>query len=200
MQVYVPVYFDIKFRNSCTFGSIHFFNIIKYSRQALPAKYFPIIKNTLTNNFFFAHSENLLLAMIFDENAEIRCNGLKKILHLRQTGDQAFGKVRDYKAPVINFDCENYQELINWEINITEPPCTLSVPYEELKILTESNETYEDDIKHISCHIQSTERHIQFVSQTSTLAATKESREGIIAAKIASRKKRPKFDSKKDFV
>lgn len=199
IQVYVPVYFDIKYRNSCKFGSIHFFNIIKFSRQALPSNYFSIIKNTLRNNFFFAHSENLLLAMLFDENPEMRRNGFEKILHLRNTSEQEYGIVRDYKAPIINFDCENYQELIDWEVNITEPPLTRSIPYEELKVFAECNKMLDDDIINISCHIQATERHIQVVSQASSAAATKARREGIIAAKITSRKKRPKFDSKKDF-
>lgn len=58
----------------------------------------------------------------------------------------------------------------------------------------------EDDIIDIPCHIQATdERHIQIVSKVSTAAATKERREGIIAVKISSYKKRPKFDSKQDF-
>ena len=33
---------------------------------------FNIVKNSLNRNSFFAHSENVLLAMLADENADIR--------------------------------------------------------------------------------------------------------------------------------
>ena len=39
---------------------------------------FNIVKNSLNRNSFFAHSENVLLAMLADENADIRMKAVVK--------------------------------------------------------------------------------------------------------------------------
>ena len=41
---------------------------------------FNIVKNSLNRNSFFAHSENVLLAMLADENTDIRMKAVVKIL------------------------------------------------------------------------------------------------------------------------
>lgn len=69
-----------------------------------------------------------------------------------------------------------------------------------INLLDSGSKIDDYDIINIPCHIQSTERHIQIVSQVAQAVAMKKHREGIIAAKILSRKLRPKFDTKKDFI
>ena len=39
---------------------------------------FNIVKNSLNRNSFFAHSENVLLAMLADENTDIRMKAVVK--------------------------------------------------------------------------------------------------------------------------
>lgn len=126
MQVYVPTFFNIKFHKSCTYGSIHFFNLIKLSRN-LPSKHFAIIKQVCNNNSYFAHSENvLLLSMIFDNDPAIRRIGYTKIIHSRENSTQSLNSLRGYCNPKINFDCEKYIDLISWDTFFTEPPFTRS--------------------------------------------------------------------------
>lgn len=57
-----------------------------------------------------------------------------------------------------------------------------------------------DNIRDIECHNQGCERHIRVVSSVATSRGTHERREGMIEATLESRAKRPKFESKKDFV
>lgn len=200
IHVYVPMYFGIKVKSSCINGSIHFFNVIKFSRY-LSAAQFAIVSQVCKNNSYFAHSENLILAMIFDENPSIRRMGYNKIIHSRNESGEEFGIVRNYIAPRIMFEAENFYDLIDWSMPYTEPPFTCSKSYDNIKHLAETCDIIENSmIEHVACHIQSTERHVQIVSQVSTAVAYKTRREGMIHAKLASHEKRPKFESKKDFV
>lgn len=198
MRVYVPTYFNVKYKPSCTHGSIHFFNVIKYS-EYLPPRYLNIVKQVWKDNSYFANSENILLAMIFDANPTIRQMGYKKILKSRDESDQEFGVVREYLIPRILYDCENYYELIDWDLGFTEPPFTLSKSYDEIRMLYECSGIITDNITEIPCHTQATERHIKAVTQVSTSVASQERREGMVLSAIASRQKRQKFDSKQDF-
>lgn len=199
MFVYVPMYFEIKFFNSCTYGSKHFFNIIQYSKCLEPFM-FEVVKRVCEHNFFFAHSENLLLCMIFDEDPTTRQIAFKRILQIRKTTDYC-ETVREYRAPLINFDAEKYYELIDWDFYSSEPPYTRNMPNEIIEDLVKScAPIIDNEIKKTPCHIQQTERHIKIVSEVAQSAATKERREGIIATKILARKRRVGNDSVQDYV
>ena len=61
--VYAKVWFTIKNNPLCTDGTKNLFSIIKSIRD-YDINMFNIVKNSLNRNRFFAHSENVLLAMI----------------------------------------------------------------------------------------------------------------------------------------
>lgn len=103
MQVYVPMYFNVKSRNSSVFGSVHLFNFITYTRS-LTSHLLPIVQKVIQNNSYFAHPENLILAMLFDERQDIRKLGCEKILLARGNGDES-AAIREYIHPTINFQC-----------------------------------------------------------------------------------------------
>lgn len=199
MHVYVPMYFGLKYRPSCTQGSIHFFNLIKYS-EILPA-YSEVVKKCCERNSYFAHSENVLLAMIFDNDPEIRRMGFRKILESRDSNlDTEYGQVRDYIAPTIKLNCNYYYEMIDWDFPYTEPPFTLTWSYEEIKLLEETGGTIENDVVNIPCHIQETERHIKIVTEASKAVGTQQRRTGVVLTTMKSREKRPKTETKSDMV
>lgn len=201
MKVYVPMYFQIKHKHSCIHMSKHFFNILKYSSY-LPSHYFKVVRSVCETNFYAAHPENLLLGMIFDDDACVRKIGYNKILECRKNACDS-DKIREYIAPTMIFNTNTicYYELIDWTSeHITEPPFTMRISSHEIHMLSQTGEKINDcEILLIPNHIQATERHIKIVSEVTRAAATKERREGIISAKIISRRKRPKFESKKDF-
>lgn len=201
MRVYIPAYFNIKHRYSCTSGSIHFFNVIEDSRY-LPSHLFEVVQNTCTNNPYFAHSENVLLAMIYDAKPEIRKLGYEKILYSRQTDEpmeQVSDNVRSYLHPDILFDCENYYEMIDWSLDYTEPPFTRNISYEELTTLAQNGEVITSEFRKVPCHSQANERHVKLVTEVASRYTTHQRREGAIAATLEGREKREKFDSKKIF-
>lgn len=196
MRVYVPMYFNIKYKSSAVYGSVHFSKFIIYS-QYLPKDLLPLIQNVFKNNSYFAHPENIILSMLFDERPNVRRLGCEKILNARESGDE-IEKVREYQRPVINFECNDYIDMIDWNKvdNLTEPPFTRNWSYDDIMNYKTSNCIAED--LNIPCHIQATERHVKVVTETS-LAVSAPRREGVIITKIQSRKERPNTDSKKDF-
>ena len=80
--VYAKEWFTIKNNPLCTDGTKNLFSIIKSIRD-YDINMFNIVKNSLNRNSFFAHSENVLLAMLADENADIRMKVVVKILQAR---------------------------------------------------------------------------------------------------------------------
>lgn len=95
------------------------------------------------------------------EDPDIRKLGYEEILLPRdtyETIDLDSENVRLYKHPQIQFHCENYYEMVDWNSPFTEPPFTRNISYGKLIELVES------------------------------------------AVILDERDKRPKFDSKKDFV
>lgn len=195
-QVYVPMHFNIRHRSSCAYGSVHFFNLIKATRY-LEQKYRNAIDETCKNNPYFAHPENIQLAMIFDENVDIRKMGYAKILQARRHElDFEFGEVREYEPQrAINFNCQHYYDLIDWEkIKFTEPPFTLNMAYDDIEKLLETGDVIQDDFTNVPCHTQATERGVKATSEMATVAATHEGREGAMAAAQASRAKKLRFD------
>lgn len=143
MKVYVPTYFNIKFDKSCTRGSIHFFNLIKYSNYLTP-KYREVMLNVCRNNFYFAHPENILLAMIFDDDVNTRKMAYEIILKCRATHIEN-EMVREYVAPKFNFDeihSKKYFDIIDWNFKTTESPFTRKITLEQIRHLYQTGENH----------------------------------------------------------
>ena len=175
--------------------------MINYSNY-LPNNLKKEVRNTCISNPYFAHPENILLAMLFDTRQYVREMAFERILAIRSEGEDGdYGSVRPFEVANINFDADEYYNLFRWEYPYTEPPFTRTTfTYDELVELKDSNAFIIDDIKQIQCHIQGTERHVKLVTEASRSTSTHERRESVMLATLESREKRPKFDSKKDFV
>lgn len=52
----------------------------------------------------------------------------------------------------------------------------------------------------LPCHTQAVERSVKIVTEAAISACDKKTRDGMIHAKLASRKVMPKFDSRRDFL
>lgn len=141
--------------------------------------------------------------MISDNDPDIRKRGYETILRSREI-DAPMGldsaNVRLYEHPQILFDCEEYYEMIDWNEPFTEPPFTRNISYEELTALAENGEIITEEIREVPCHSQATERHVKLVTEVSSRFTTHKRREGAAAVTIQGREKRPKFDSKQNFV
>lgn len=158
MSVYVPAWFRIKEKPKCTSGSLHFFNILENSRK-LDTDVFDVAFETLSRNAFFAHSENLLLAMIADDDQAVRQRAYEIIINCRKRSVEG---VRKFETPKINEDCRSYTELIDWSCDIHEPPFTRNLPLDVLEIHMNSEQIVE--VPDFECHSQRTEHCVQAMS------------------------------------
>ncbi|GLV46148.1 hypothetical protein CBL_02864 [Carabus blaptoides fortunei] len=194
-KVYVPTWFDIKVQSLCKYGPLHLFNIIKRSRY-LSHDLRTIVNKTIQTNGCFAHSKNLLLAMLGDTRLHIRKLALRHILKCRS---QKSATLRKFKLPKINFNATDYIELIEWHTtNITEPPITKKFSDHLLKTIVGSVPE-EIEILKCPCHSQAVERDVKLVTEASTLVCGAEARDGFIRARISSRTVMPNFNTKSEF-
>jgi hypothetical protein len=196
MKVYVPMYFNIKCFSSVIYGSPLLGKFICWT-QYLEPRVRNVVHNTITTNSYFAHSENILLGMLFDDRKEMRTLAIQKILHYRDVVEDPIA-LRVYKKPTINFNCTDYTEMIdlNDDANLFEPPFTRNIPYEHLEQYLEYGDPPLIDPE-IPSHIQATERHVQLLAGTSR-RVLEGNREGVMAVTLESRAKQPRLESKKD--
>ncbi|CAH1998449.1 unnamed protein product [Acanthoscelides obtectus] len=123
IKVYAPIWFSIKSHSSCKDGSRHFFKLIELSRY-LPANLKSIVDPVIQRNSYFAHPENVLLAMLTDSQPHIRELAARRILKARSV---TIKDLRIFKLPQINFNASTYYDLLNWQEDISEPPLLKSV-------------------------------------------------------------------------
>ena len=182
----------IKYYSSVVYGSRLFFKFISWSRFLEP-RLRKIVNKVITDNSYYAHSENILLSMLFDDSKEKRDCAIKKVLRYRADGDDPT-QLRAYKKPDINFNCTSYTEMINMNDinNVFEPPFTRSIPYDTLKEYLNISDSK------IPSHIQGTEGHVQLLARVSKRVIP-ENVKAVMATTLESRAKLPRFVSKKDF-
>ena len=126
MTMYVPMWFRIKTEHNFTEESRHFYEMVLLSRQ-LTGRSRVIVTKVLQMNSYFAHQENILVAMITDGSKEIRQLGYKRIIKARATSSSERG-IRSFNLPDFVINCQSYHELMNWhEIERTEPPVTRAI-------------------------------------------------------------------------
>ncbi|XP_073811852.1 uncharacterized protein [Musca autumnalis] len=199
MKVYVPMYLNVKYYHSAVYGSALLGKFIQWT-QYLPDNLRNIVNPVIQNNSYFAHSENVLLSMLFDNRKEIRNFALQKILYIRDNLCD-ISELREYVKPIINFDCTDYVHMIDLEDKalLFEPPFTRNIPYEHLQQYLESvhdeNPPFLDPL--IPCHIQGTERYVQVLASVAKRSIDK-TREGLLASVCEGRKKVPRMESRRD--
>lgn len=195
VKVYAPVWFDIKCHPSCKDGAKHVLKTIhasRYLNEDLKAVIDPVIQR----NSYFAHPENILLAMISDERKHIRELGLRKILGARASTQES----RTFVIPPLNFEALEYENLICWQsCTVTEPPLTFSVTQKDLEDLINSGETNLTFPK-FPCHTQAVERCVKLVTEASAAVCGNVKRDGFIRSRLESRKIMPRFETKVDYV
>ncbi|EDV19921.1 uncharacterized protein TRIADDRAFT_61538 [Trichoplax adhaerens] len=184
IKVYTPLWFAIKAKPQCTYGPRHFFQLIRLSRF-LASNQQKIIDEVIQRNAYFAHPENLLLAMLTDDDKSLRESAFEKILFARRYIKRI--NVRQFKIPKIDFNAASYAEMIDWQREaITEPPLTMPLSELELRQIVETGDDSHFDA--YPCHMQAVERIIRLVTAASTSVYGYERREGLIRSTLKSRK------------
>lgn len=134
--------------------------------------------------------------MLADENMTIRVLALRRILKARQRKNNS-STVRSFKVPPLNLSASNYTEMIDWQIEgITEPPLTSNISSKDLIDMIRSEQPF-IEIDNYPCHNQAVERHVKLVTETAGCVCGEDNRDGFIRARLESRRKMQKFESKK---
>ncbi|PZC78138.1 hypothetical protein B5X24_HaOG202589 [Helicoverpa armigera] len=198
-KTYSPTWFQIKINSSCKDGARNLWFLIKSSRylsEDIKALLDPVIER----NAYFAHPENLLLSMLTDDNKHIRELGCRRIIKAR--GLRQATMMRSFVIPKINFECQNYYDMIDWQnksLVLTEPPLLRNLETDDLKKIVVEGNIEKFDFPKFPCHTQSVERCVKLTTEAAGSVAGQVAREGYIACKQNSRQIMPKFNSKKDF-
>ena len=189
---YVPAWFNIRENSSCVMGSRNLFRSVELLRD-LPQYLQDVIKPVITRNGYWAHPEQVLLAMVADGDPRIRKEAVKLIRSARQVESR---EVRDFVLPSINFNASRYTELIDWNReSVTQPPLLRDVSDAEIQAI----ERDPWQAPSYPAHTQAVERAVRVVTEASAAVANEEARHGLITARLEHRGILPVFNAKKDF-
>ena len=83
LQVYFPSWFEIKLNSQLTCGSRNFFNLVQRILQVPDEAVRKTALKVVQRNAFFEHQENVLIAMLGDNDEEIRMRGVNKVPSIR---------------------------------------------------------------------------------------------------------------------
>ena len=196
VKVYAPVWFAIKKSPSCLNGPRHYHELIRRSRY-LPDNLKAIVDPVIERNGYFAHPENLVLAMIGDPRASVCQSAVDYITSSR---GQVCEGVRTFTVPLIKLDAGDYTNLVDLCVGpCLEPPLTRQYSLSELAAFVTDPEPYVRMTKY-PCHTQAVERSIKLVTEAAAAVSGQERREGLIRTTLKSRSIMPVFETKKDFA
>ena len=126
---YVPVWFAIRQNSSCDLCSRNMFQSIALLRQ-LPQRTQTTVQPVIQRNGYWAHPEQLLLAMVADDDRVVREQAVRLISAARE---QQTEEPRIFAIPAINFEAVSYTDMISWCGPVTEPPLLRDLSDDELR-------------------------------------------------------------------
>lgn len=198
VKVYAPMWFAIRRHPSCSDGARHLWKMGQLA-SVLPDDLKKIAFAVLQTNGFFAHPENVLIAMITDSSPDIRTLGWRRIKKARQTPRKK--SIRQFVVPQIDFEADSYHQMIDWfSIRVTEPPLTKALSPVDIEENIKSAAMAEASIVQFPCHTQTVERMVREVTKASASVCGMKRRDGFIRARLLSRKNMPVFNTKQDYV
>ena len=143
----------------------------------------------LQRNAYFTHHENILFAMLADNDYNVRLLGVNKILSIRVSkknldniGRDKEADVRKFTIPKIYTNAKTYYSLSSLSLkDMHEPPALKHLLNKEIRAF------------------QAVKRHIKLVSETSAAVAGFQNRDGLIREETRSRTLMKTFNTKKQF-
>ena len=129
VKVYFPCWFTIKIRCKLTDGVRNFFYMMERIREISSSSIQTIMRDVMQQNRFFADSENILVAMLSDDNENLRRIAVNKILKVRESiqgkplretkilaqdhvsSSSSLQEVRKFRIPQIDFAAKSYNTM-----------------------------------------------------------------------------------------
>lgn len=201
IEVYAPVMFEIKYKSSVVYGSLHLAKMIKLSRT-LPRNFLDIVQGSIQRNGYYAHPEHVIMAMANDDDENIRRMAWLKVLAARSE-ENCNKPLRKFMVPKINFECDNYTSMIDIPAAVDPPMLRdVNVTQSNIEFLASTpilEHEFGETIRNMPVHTQAVERCVKLVTEASKSVCGENSRDGHIANTLASRNIMKRFDSKSDY-
>ena len=157
--VYAPGWFNIKMNPEAIRCLENLHKILQLCGE-LSENVLAIIKPVGQKNTYFAHPENILIAMVSDNQPHVRELGWRRILKARRKGCNG---VRRFKIPQLTYASASYIGIIDWQANdITKPPLTKELTDAEIESHTSEKMTI--SFPALPCHTQAVERMITLLT------------------------------------
>ena len=201
VNVYAPALFLAKGDWHCSKGPIHFFNLLMFARDYLEQDHPELLEkvnNVLKFNSFWAHPENMLVAMAMGPNPDLNVKALEIIAKLRKSKAK---RIRKFRKPgkFINFQAKTYDQLIDFKqfkpSLYSSPPLFNNHSLQDIK-----TKTFDDDIMKVPAHSQHVERFVYLTSQAGLHARGEEAMNAWVLNKVASSEKFPSKSTKAHFL
>ena len=158
-----------------------------------------IVRPVIQNNAYYALPENMLASMLEDSREVVRKKGVDQIMQIRHNPpkpprSKVSGGIRFNKVPPLVWEATDWTKIVDLDnLKCWEPAVTTKYSDEELYSAIQSPMNFEK----FPVHSQSVERCVKLVTEASSSVYGQERRHGFILNKVASRKSRKSFSSKK---
>ena len=209
LNLYVPMFFQIKKNPSVVDGAKNFFKAIELARETLNDTEKEIVYKVFANNSYMCHHEMILLSMVFDDSMLIRHRAVWIIVNARKYRANKKLPPRKYSKPSldqINLKAKSYVELqrdiwhyTRFRSHWTEPPLLRNISNAML-IQGISKKLELPEITQIPCHSQNTERSVQNTALASSRSIGQEKVHGNLLNLGISRTNVPTEHSKSTFL
>ena len=173
-----PSWFETKQNSQVTHGSRNFFNLVQRIKSFSNKHVQEIALSVEQRNGYFDHPANVSIAMLRDDNENVRNVGVPKVLALRKPVSEESANnddcphllnsfsIRLFDVPTLNLEANAYYKLANVDSYQEQPPPIASL------IDTEIEECLKKPlVSHHPCHNQSVERHVKLVTEASAQVA-----------------------------
>ena len=102
LNLYLPMWFQIRAQPHIQDGSKHFFTMVTLSKN-MDKEAMEVVHSVLSDNSHFAHPENIVITLLADSKEELRRKGVLHILAARRDHDPDMPP-RQFIPPQINFE------------------------------------------------------------------------------------------------
>lgn len=182
-------------------GAKNVFNMLQLLKTQ-PLDIQNIAKKYVQINAFFAHSSNLLVAMLAEKDDEsIRKQAVDGIIEIRKNKEHSCVErtnsgLRLFKVPKLNWGAENYTQIIDWDLkDFCKPPITMKFSDDEIRRFYSVPMV----IPNYPSQSQSVERAVKMVSEACKSAYGYEERHQLVLSTQAARKERQSYRTKEKF-
>ena len=156
------------------------------------------VEQVIQTNAYFAHPENILIAMLHDRRIEVRRLALN---HIKESRLSKCQNLRKFEIPCLIYSANEYFNMIDWrKCKITEPPMTMNMPLEELKDFVEEYHEGDEPLFRFPAHTQAVERTVKLVTETPIQVCDDKAKDERIRTVILRRKQQLSLETKSDYI